>query len=261
MKNIQLVIPSAGLGSRFSDHGYSQPKPLIDVAGLPMIEWVIGNFQLIDGDTLVIVSRVGLNIKEEIEPIVKKLGVQVHFIDVPSLTEGPAMTVAAASSVLDMSKPLVVANSDQYVSASLMPFLETLRESSSDLGLVLTMRAHSTKWSYVGRLENNAVSRIVEKVEISDEATVGIYGWSRAGLFFDSLENMVENNDRTNGEFYVAPSYNYLINAGIQVQTEFVGNLEDNVHGLGTVEDLLTFLENPMLEEYLVHVKKTLGIQ
>lgn len=261
MKNIQLVIPAAGLGSRFADHGYAQPKPLIDVAGLPMIDWVIGNFQLIPGDTLVVVSRVGLNIKESIEPIVRDLGVLVHFIDVPALTEGPAMTVAAATSVLDMNQPLVVANSDQYVSASLVPFLTTLRESSQDLGLVLTMRANSTKWSYVGRLEDNSVSQIVEKVEISDEATVGIYGWSRAGLFLESLKSMVANNDRTNGEFYVAPSYNYMIKAGIQVETEFVGNLEDNVHGLGTVEDLLTFLDNPMSKVYLSDVQKTLGLQ
>ena len=260
MKNIQLVIPAAGLGSRFAEHGYTQPKPLIDVAGLPMIGWVIGNFRLIEGDTLVVVSRLGLNIREVIEPIVENLGLRVRFIDVPSLTEGPAMTVSAAKSVLDLNQPLVVANSDQYVSAALGPFLTKLRETSQDLGLVLTMKATSSKWSYVGRTENNSVSQIVEKLEISDEATVGIYGWSRADLFLDSLETMVANNDRTNGEFYVAPSYNYLINSGVMVDTEFVGTLEDNVHGLGTVEDLLTFLGNPMLKNYLAKVKKALQI-
>jgi NDP-sugar pyrophosphorylase family protein len=260
MKNIQLVIPAAGLGSRFAEHGYTLPKPIIDVAGLPMIEWVIGNFQLIEGDTLVVVSRAGLNIREVIAPIVENLRVRVHFIDVPSLTEGPAMTVVAAKSVLDMNQPLVVANADQYVSASLSPFLTKLRETSQDLGLVLTMKANSTKWSYVGRTENDSVSKIVEKVEISDEATVGIYGWSSAHLFLDSFETMVAKNDRTNGEFYVAPSYNYLINSGVMVETEFVGTLEDNVHGLGTVEDLLTFLNNPMLDNYSSEVKKALGI-
>lgn len=260
MKNIQLVIPAAGLGSRFADFGYVQPKPLIDVAGLPMIEWVVGNFPLIKGDTLIVVSRVGLNIQETIKPIVDELGLNVHFIDVPALTEGPAMTVAAARHVLDMSQPLVVANSDQYVSASLKPFLTALRTNTEPLGLVLTMKANSAKWSYVGRLENEQVSQIVEKVEISDEATVGIYGWTKASLFFQSLEGMVKNDDRTNGEFYVAPSYNYLINAGLRVETEFVGNLEDNVHGLGTVEDLKTFLENPKLEDYLIQVKKMLQI-
>jgi NDP-sugar pyrophosphorylase family protein len=261
MKNIQLVIPAAGLGSRFADHGYINPKPLIDVAGLPMIEWVVGNFQLTKGDTLIVVSRVGLNIKETIRPDIEKLGVTTHFIDVPLLTEGPAMTVAAAEHLLDMTQPLVVANSDQYVSSSLGPFLRTLRERTEELGLVLTMKANSAKWSYVGRSEDGFVSQIVEKVEISDEATVGIYGWSSANLFFDSLEQMITQNDRTNGEFYVAPSYNYLIGSGIKVETEHVGNLEDNVHGLGTVEDLLTFLSNTDLDIYLGQVKKALGLK
>ncbi|CAN2170690.1 RfbA dTDP-glucose pyrophosphorylase [Candidatus Nanopelagicaceae bacterium] len=260
MKNIQLVIPAAGLGSRFADHGYTAPKPLIDVAGLPMIEWVIGNFQLIPGDTLIVVSRVGLNIQEEIAPIVEKLGVSVNFIDVPALTEGPAMTVAAAASKINMDMALVVANSDQYVSNSLNLFLNRLRHSSKEYGLILTMKASSNKWSYVGRTDNGTVTEVIEKVEISDEATVGIYGWSSAKLFFDSLEVMISNNDRTNGEFYVAPTYNYLIQKGITVETEHVGNVEDSVHGLGTVDDLLIFLENPQLKNYLTNVQSSLGI-
>jgi len=124
----------------------------------------------------------------------------------------------------------------------------------------LTMTASSTKWSYVGRGQDGSVNLVIEKVEISNEATVGIYGWTSAQLFFSSLDNMVASNDRTNNEFYVAPSYNYLISNNTEVSTFHVGLVEESVHGLGTVEDLLEFLENPNLPTFVHATRKALGI-
>ena len=86
------------------------------------------------------------------------------------------------------------------------------------------------------------VQEVVEKVEISDEATVGIYGWQRAKHFFDSFDRMVSVNDRTNNEFYVAPTYNYLIQQGLNVSAENIGKVEAKVFGLGTPEDLRIFI-------------------
>lgn len=260
MKNIQLVIPAAGLGSRFANHGYLKPKPLIDVAGLPMILWVLGNFELRRGDAVIIVSRVGLEIEEGIQDLIRHLGLNIKFIDVPVLTEGPAITVQHAKLLLDLDLPLIVANSDQFVSGSILNFTQQLRQSQKDLGLILTMTASSSKWSYVGRGQDGSVNRVIEKVEISSEATVGVYGWTSAQLFFKSLDEMIASNDRTNNEFYVAPTYNYLISNGTEVATYHVGDVEESVHGLGTVEDLLEFLGNPNLPTFVDLTKKALGI-
>jgi hypothetical protein len=106
----------------------------------------------------------------------------------------------------------------------------------------LTMQASGNKWSYVKRSFEGLVQEVVEKVEISDEATVGIYGWQRAKLFFDSFDCMVSVNDRTNNEFYVAPTYNYLIQQGLTVSAENIGKVEAMVFGLGTPEDLKIFI-------------------
>lgn len=259
MKKIQLVIPAAGLGSRFASIGVSTPKPLIPVMGLPMIAWVIGNFKLLSSDRIIIITRPELGIEENLLPFIENLECQVDFVYVDHVTEGPAISVSLAKPLLEMEEALVVANSDQFVSADLDTFIREIRESES-VGQILTMKASGSKWSYVNRDENAMVVEVKEKVEISSEATVGIYGWSQGKDFFMSLDLMMTANDRTNDEFYVAPSYNYLIHKKLPVSAFNIGNVENHVHGLGTPEDLEIFSKNSELGTYLKSVHHNLQL-
>lgn len=259
MNSIQLVIPAAGLGSRFASVGVDTPKPLIKVIDLPMIAWVIGNFELQSGDKVIIITRPELGIEQNLSEFISKLPCEVEFVYVDHVTEGPAISVSLGKPLLDSNKALIVANSDQYVSADLSPFISSVR-SGIDKGQILTMSATGTKWSFVKRMENELISEVKEKVEISNEATVGIYGWSSCKSFFDALEQMIASDDRTNGEFYVAPIYNYLIQDGDAVSGHNIGDVENQVHGLGTPEDLEIFLNQEELQTYLVQVKRNLGI-
>ena len=259
MKKIQLVIPAAGLGSRFASIGVNTPKPLIPVMGLPMITWVIGNFKLLSSDRIIIITRPELKLEEIVLPFIKNLECQVDFVYVDRVTEGPAISVSLAKPLLDMNEALIVANSDQFVSADLDAFISDIRQSKSD-GQILTMNASGNKWSYVRRDENSLIVDVKEKVEISSEATVGIYGWSQCMSFFMSLDSMIDANDRTNGEFYVAPSYNYLIHEKLRISGFNIGNVESHVHGLGTPEDLEIFIKNRELETYLESVKHNLHL-
>jgi dTDP-glucose pyrophosphorylase len=259
VKKIQLVIPAAGLGSRFASVGVNTPKPLIPVMGLPMIAWVIGNFKLLSSDRIIIITRPELEIEANLLPFIENLACQVDFVYVDHVTEGPAISVSLAKPLLDMEEALVVANSDQFVSADLDTFIREIRESESD-GQILTMNAAGSKWSYVNRDKNAMVVEVKEKVEISTEATVGIYGWSHSKDFFMSLDLMMTANDRTNGEFYVAPSYNYLLLKKLRVSALNIGNVENHVHGLGTPEDLEVFTKNSELGTYLKSVHHNLQL-
>ena len=259
MKKIQLVIPAAGLGSRFASIGVNTPKPLIPVMGLPMIAWVIGNFKLFSSDRIIIITRPELGIEANLLPFIENLECQVDFVYVDHVTEGPAISVSLAKPLLDMEEALVVANSDQFVSADLDTFIREIRESES-AGQILTMKASGSKWSYVNRDENAMVVEVKEKVEISSEATVGIYGWSQSKDFFMSLDLMMTANDRTNDEFYVAPSYNYLILNKLPISAFNIGNVENHVHGLGTPEDLEIFSKNSELGTYLKSVHHNLQL-
>jgi NDP-sugar pyrophosphorylase family protein len=260
VRNIQLVIPAAGLGSRFASVGISTPKPLIEVLNLPMIAWVIGNFSLNDLDKIIIITRPELKLKESLYPFLSKLKCKVDFIYISHVTKGPAISVALAKESLDMNQALIVANSDQYVSANFTHFVDEVR-SATYAGQILTMSATGSKWSYIRRNQNGLVSEVKEKVEISNEATVGIYGWSEARNFFKSLDLMISLDDRTNGEFYVAPSYNYLINKGLKISAHNIGDFENHVHGFGTPEDLNMFNNQADLISFIKSVKNNLNLE
>ena len=241
LRNIQLVIPAAGLGSRFANAGYKTSKPLIKVGNSEMILWVISNFELIAGDSIVVISRE----QDDLAMVRRRISPEIdyHNIQIRSVTDGPASTVNLAREILNPELPLIVANSDQYVSSSLNGFLSEVRAGLMD-GCVLTMKARGSKWSYVERKPGEEIKRVVEKQQISDEATVGIYAWKNANLYFNSYDEMLASNDRVNGEFYVAPTYNYLIRDGLRIGAFHIGNVENAVHGLGTPEDLDVFIAN-----------------
>ena len=246
---IQYVIPAAGAGTRFSKVGVTTPKPLIPILGIPMICWVLANLEVKELDQVFILKRSTHDYGSIRNTWLKRFSKQIHFIDVDELTEGPAITASHASKFLDPEKKLIIANSDQFVSHGLDEFYKLFR-NSQDLNLILTMNASSDKWSYVARDRNELVYDVKEKIEISDEATVGIYSWCRAGFFLRSLERMIAVNDRVNGEFYVAPTYNYLISEHIKVGAYNIGRIEDKVFGLGTPEDLTKFLENDFVHQF-----------
>lgn len=247
MNRINLVLPAAGLGSRFRDVGELRPKPLIPVFDLPMIMWVLLNFPLISKDKVWIISQIKDCIPDAIRHLSSTLPFEVEFLEIDGLTEGPASTVYLVLKNLPDDEGLIVANTDQYVFSNLSPFVDLVR-SNSCAGQILTMHARSNAWSYISRDSNGKIDRVIEKVEISNEATVGVYGWATVAIAKSAFEDTFQRNIRTNNEFYVAPTYNYLIAHGQRVEAYLVGEHGKAVHGLGIPVDLQSFLRNPEAE-------------
>jgi hypothetical protein len=138
--------------------------------------------------------------------------------------------------------------------------MDMVRENKST-GQILTMSASGNKWSYVKRNVDGDVVDVVEKEQVSDEATVGVYGWRTARDATEAITQMKQANFKVNGEFYVAPSYTFLINQGGEIATYNVGTVEEDVHGLGTPEDLEIFLKNSNISSYHLSVCSALGIK
>lgn len=242
-KPLQIVVPMAGLGSRFAREGFALPKPLIPVHGVPMIRLVIANVRPRRPHRFVfVVQRAHLDQHD----LARRLlgwapGCEIVALD--GLTEGAACTVLAAADRLDRAAPLMIVNSDQYVDCDIDAYLAA---GDGAGGLIMTMRADDPKWSFVGRDAAGCVTRVVEKQVISDEATVGIYNFARAAYFIDAARRMIARGERTNGEFYVAPVYNLLIEEGATVLTHNVGGELAGMYGLGTPDDLRKFLALPL---------------
>lgn len=255
---MNLIIPAAGMGNRFRSVGVNTPKPLIPILGIPMIGWVIANFDLESEDSIIIVSRKEDLIPEHLKKFNFKVFEKLKFIEIDNITDGPASTLELALNQIDNRNPILCVNSDQYVSADLSDFLREVRNGKSD-GQILTMGAMGEKWSYVGRDSKGNVERIVEKVEISDEATVGIYAWRTQEIVARAILKMKSEGDKVNNEYYVAPAFNYMIRDSLQVYTNNIGFEGIDVHGLGTPEDLDKFMRNINQKDFFMKVSKTLN--
>ncbi|GBQ86797.1 nucleotidyl transferase [Gluconacetobacter johannae DSM 13595] len=166
-------------------------------------------------------------------------------VELEGVTDGAASTVLKAREFIDNQDQLMIANSDQYVNINVDTYLYKIYEEKLD-GLIMTMTAHDPKWSFVSLDSDGFVNKVVEKDVISDEATVGIYNFSRGQDFVRGADMMIAANRKSNGEFYVAPVYNELVNAGSRVGIYNIGAEADGMYGLGIPEDLEFFLSHPV---------------
>ena len=156
--------------------------------------------------------------------------------------EGAACTVLLAQEHINNGDSLMIANSDQYVETDIDTYLSKMKTNGLD-GLIMTMPASDPKWSFVRLDAQNNVTEVVEKKVISHEATVGIYNFASGRQFVEGAKKMIAKNLRVNNEFYVAPVYNELIHEGAKIG---IHNIGDHMHGIGTPEDLTSFLSKPV---------------
>ena len=232
----------AGLGSRFMDAGYDDPKPFIDILGSPMIVHILENLKYQDARYILLARKQHLKSKSLlVEKIKKKYN--VIFIEIDKLTEGTACTALYARKYINNSMPLIIANSDQIVDIDISDFISDCKNRDLD-GSMLTFidRDMDPKWSFAKLDKHNLVTKVREKVAISKYATVGIYMFKNGSVFVDSAIDMIINNDRVNNEFYTCPVYNYAIKNQSKIG---IYNIDFNkMHGLGTPNDLSQYIKN-----------------
>ena len=232
----------AGHGSRFSKAGYTKPKPLIKIFGVPMIQLVVDNLKPERPHRFIFICQEEHIALYGLKNLLLKISPDCEIISINGVTDGAARTCLLAKHLIDNENELMIANCDQFINANIDAYIQANANSVYD-GLIMTMYAADDKWSFVKVNESGNISAVVEKQKISDEATVGIYNFKHGHDFIWASEKMIENNLRVNGEFYVAPVYNELIKRGKKIGFYNIGAVEREMHGLGTPDDLLKFIE------------------
>jgi dTDP-glucose pyrophosphorylase len=239
---LNIVLPIAGRGSRFAVAGYAQPKPLIPVRGVPMIELVAANLRPERPHRMIFVALREHLDRWNIGAVLERAAPGCAIVPVDAVTEGAACTVLLAEALIDGGDALMIANTDQYVDVDIERYLAAGDAPGCD-GLIMTFAASDPKWSYVRKDGAGRIVEVVEKQVVSNEATVGIYNFRRGGDFVRAAKSMIARNLRVNGEFYVAPTYNQLIAEGAGIRSFGIEAEGVGMHGLGTPEDLQRFLE------------------
>lgn len=228
----------SGLGSRFQTKGYTDPKPLIKVLDDSMVRTVIKNLDFPGAYFIFIINEKQIT-SHDFNLHVSDLLDKFTAITVKEVTCGPACSSLLAEDSILNDTPLIIANCDQVVHdfnyEQLFEFCKT-KKADAAIGCFLST---SKKNSYVLTNEFGEVTLAKEKEVISNLATNGIHFWMRGRDFVESAGKMIETGDSFNNEFYVAPSFNYLIKDGKKILPFFY-----NLHfPIGTPEDLEYYQE------------------
>lgn len=238
---MNIVFPMVGLGKRFADAGYLQPKPLIIVKNKTLIEHAIESFQ-IDGNYIFIL-RIS-EFSESLKKILKKIKPKSKIIEVDFLTKGSVSSILLSKELINNDEELITTNCDQRTDWDYKKFLKKCREPKID-GCVATypysdiITNQISPYSFI-KVDNNKIGlELQEKFSISNLALCGIHYWKSGKFFVSSAEQMIKNNDTVNNEFYVSKTYNYLIKEGKKITYHPLKKQEFTC--LGTPQDLERF--------------------
>ena len=223
---MNILIPMAGAGPRFSNNGYSKHKPILPITSrhnletVPMVVEAVRDLpvDLNNENTCLLFIVREFHITDGIDKILLKYFPRAKFITVNALTEGQASTCLLASKYFDMDNPLMIAACDNGMDLPVEAFVE---ESKNYDSLIFTFRGNDAvkekpeAYGWVrtddSRVKSVSIKKKISENPTADHAIVGTF-WFRSGSeFFASVEQMIANNDRINGEFYVDQVFNYLI--------------------------------------------------
>ena len=238
-QQFNIVVPMAGRGARFTEQGYTDSKPFIDVNGKPMIQRVIENLGIeFDKNYMFVLVCLQEDFDKydfhQFKDIIGHDSYDVVILD--DVTEGAAQTILQAKDLINDDIPLLTLNTDQMIDYNPEKMWEIAKQFD---GYIPCFWGNSEDWSYARTLDNGYVQEVAEKKVISNNATAGYYYWKKGSDFVKYAEQMIEQNSRTNGEFYVAPVYNWAILDGKKVGIGMV----DEIYELGTPEYLERYLE------------------
>ena len=235
---MNILIPMAGEGSRFKICGYEKPKPLIDVGGVPMIRCSVDTLGLEGKYIFVIREYDDPRHTQELVKCLKSIKPDCEIVKTKKLTRGAAETCLLAKHLINNDEKLVITNCDQLMSWDSENFQE---QTALDFdGIVVTHTSSDPKNSFISVNKDGFALELREKKPISDLALIGLHYWKHGKYFVESAEKMIGEGDKDANEFYVAPTYNYMIQRGLKV-TNY--HLEKNeYHPLGTPDDLNIYI-------------------
>ena len=242
MKKFNLLVPMAGMGSRFLKEGYKIPKQILNAGNKHLIDISLECIDMTDCN-LTFVVRDDHIFDFKIDEILRdKFGSDINIVVTDGLTEGSVCSCLLAKDFIDNDLPLVIHTLDVEFAPKIN--IEYLAGIQDD-GHILTFKSNSKNYSYAQLNETGKVSRTAEKKVISSNACVGIYYFRTGKIFCQYAQEMIDLGLRTRNEFYISPLYNLLIDKGLQVGITQV----EKMHIFGTPKEY-DFYRHNVLKQF-----------
>ncbi len=233
---MNIVMPIAGLGSRFTKVGIDTPKPLIDILDKPMVQWAVDSLPFARPEQFIFIVRQEHVDSHKIDEYLQQRFPGCRVVVIDHVTEGAACTVLLAKEHIDNDEPLIITDCDHYFENK--EYNEMAKNIPEGIrGMIPVFKAEGEKWSFARFGEDGIIKEVAEKRRISSYANVGAYFFTKGSDFVWAAEQMIKENKRVNNEFYIAPVYNELISKGLLLRAPIC----ERVWGLGTPEDVERF--------------------
>ncbi|UGU17826.1 NTP transferase domain-containing protein [Sinomicrobium kalidii] len=242
---MKIIVPMAGRGSRLRPHTLTVPKPLIPIAGKPIVQRLVEDIagvlkQEIEEVAFIIKDDFGREIENTLLSVAENLGAKgtIYYQDKP-LGTGHAIMCAADS----LSGPCVIAYADTLFRADF-----TLDESADSVIWVKQVD-NPEAYGVVQLNDKGAIGGLVEKpaVFVSDLAVIGIYYFKDAGVLKAELQKVLDNNIINGGEYQINDGIKAMMEKGMKFVPGQVDEWMDCGNKKVTVETntrMLGFLKN-----------------
>jgi NDP-sugar pyrophosphorylase family protein len=231
-----VVVPMAGRGTRFADKGYDVPKPLIKVAGKPMIYWALKSLEGVSYNQIIFIALREHEDKYGIKRILSEiLNNDFELLLIDEVTEGQLCTVLAARDYLMNQQELLIISSDSLIRSDIG--IEINRKKEEIKGIISVINMPGNNWSFARTDSIDNVVEVAEKVRISDNASTGIYYFSDTSIFLQLADDIITKKEKTKGEYYIIPIYQKMIEKLQAVKISVAKEMWD----LGTPEAKLVF--------------------
>ena len=218
-----IIIPMAGLSSRFTKAGYVLPKYMLYVKNRSLFNLAVTSFEkYFDTCRFVFVARNVFDTKTFIEKECELMGIKDFTVVIlPQLTKGQAETVLEGIIRADVpnEEPILIFNIDTFRPGFTFP-----EDMSGWDGYLEVFVGSGKNWSYAKTESDDStlVVETVEKVEISRYCSTGLYYFSSASSFKTAYAQNLEHPCDGKAELYVAPLYNHLIREGKKIHIHVI---------------------------------------
>ncbi|MDL0088634.1 glycosyltransferase family 2 protein [Campylobacter gastrosuis] len=210
-----IIFPMAGLSSRFAKAGYKLPKYMLDIKGGSVFYNAVNGFKrYFNSCKFLFIYRDIMDTKNFIKKECAKMNLKNYeVIELKNETQGQAHTVQLGleKSNFDLNDSILIFNIDTFRPNFKLP-------SSFDIskidGYLEVFEGDGENWSFVLPKDEQNVIKTAEKERISPLCSSGLYYFNKASDFISVFDELFQNNQRTKGEFYIAPLYNKLITQG-----------------------------------------------
>lgn len=242
---MQIVIPMAGIGKRFLDVGYTQPKSLISIEGKPMIQHVVELFSEQD-DCVFICNDADLR-TTDMKKILKKISPTSKISSVKYQKKGPVFDVMQAESAIDDTLPTIVNYCDFSMGWDYSEFQKYVDDNDLD-GCIICYRdfhPHLLGHNLYASVRTDAGNNFLELREKYSFTENKMESWQSCGTYyFKSGEIMkkyfnqtIDQNIKINGEYYVSVVYNLMHQDGLKIKVFSIPHFCQ----WGTPEDLAAY--------------------